>query len=191
MEYVAVILVAAVTFGLCFLVDKGFTKLFRSKAQHFSGLSVRLSKKYGSIGLILVALGIAAIFAWINGNELLLGLGGGLVVLVGVGLIVYYMTFGVYYDKDSFILTTFGKRSVTYRYNQIVGQQLYTASGNVLIELHLKDGRTVGLQAGMVGVYPFLDAAFENWCRQTGRDPETCDFHDPDNSLWFPSVEGQ
>mgnify|MGYP003303651866 CR=1 FL=1 len=34
MEYLAVIIVAAVVFGLCFLVDKAFVKLFRSQAQH-------------------------------------------------------------------------------------------------------------------------------------------------------------
>ena len=27
------------------------------------------------------------------------------------------------------------------------------------------------------------------WCRQTGRDPESCDFHDPSQSLWFPAEE--
>jgi len=61
--------------------------------------------------------------------------------------------------------------------------------GNVIVELHLKDARAVSLQSGMEGVYPFLDHAFYAWCRQTGRDPETCDFHDPANSLWFPMEE--
>lgn len=189
MDFLAVILVAGLTFGLCFLVDKAFTKKFRNKAQHISGRSVRLSKKYGSIGLILVALGIAAIFTGMNGSGLLLGIGGAVVALVGIGLIVYYMTFGVFYDDEGFVLTTFGKRSTTYRYDQIAGQLLYTSGGNIIVELHMKDGRTVGLQSVMPGVYPFLDAAFANWCRQTGRVPEECDFHDPDNSLWFPTME--
>ena len=47
MEYLAVIIFAALVFGLCFLVDKGFTKLFRNQAQHHSGQAVRLNKKYG------------------------------------------------------------------------------------------------------------------------------------------------
>ena len=62
MEFVAVILIAAAVFGICYLIDKGFTKLFRSQAQHRSGMSVRLSKRYGSIGLLLVVLGIGAVF---------------------------------------------------------------------------------------------------------------------------------
>lgn len=190
MQIISTLVIVAAVFGLCFLVDKLFTKLFRGKSQHTTGLSVRLSKKYGSIGLILVALGAAAIFAGMNNGILILSIGGGVVTLLGVGLVVYYMTFGVFYDEDSFVLTTFGKKSDTYRYEQIQGQLLYNAYGNILIELHMDDGRTVGLQAGMVGVYPFLDKAFYAWCRQKGIAPESCEFHDPDNSLWFPRMGG-
>ncbi len=188
MTLIPTLIIAAAVFGLCFLVDKLFTKAFRGKSQHASGLSVRLSKKYGSIGLILVALGVAAIFAGMNGKGLVLGIGGGVVLALGVGLVVYYMTFGVFYDEDSFVLTTFGKQSTTYRYEQIRGQLLYNAYGNILIELHMDDGRSVGLQAGMKGVYPFLDKAFYAWCRQREIQPEQCEFHDPDNSLWFPMM---
>lgn len=188
MDFVIIALVAAATFGLCYLIDKGFKRAFRNKVQHISGLSVRLNKRYATFGIILTALGVAAIFAGLR-NTLILLIGGCVVVMLGVGLIVYYMTFGVFYNDDSFILTTFGKRSVTYRYNQIVGQQLYSASGNILIELHMKDGRSVGLQAGMEGVYPFLNKAFEGWCKQTGKTVAECEFYDPDNSLWFPSME--
>ncbi len=188
---IPVLMIAALTFGCCFLVDKYFTKAFRGKVEHASGLSVRLNKKYASFGLIMFALGVAAIFAGINGSGVVLGIGGGVVMLVGVGLIVYYMTFGVFYDENGFVLTTFGKRSTTYRYGQIKGQLLYNAYGNILIELHMNDGRTVGLQAGMKGVYPFLDKAFAGWCSQKIIDPSSCSFHDPDNSLWFPLVEGE
>lgn len=186
---IPVIILATLTFGLCFLADKGFTKLFRGKVQHASGLSVRLSKKYGAFGLVLFTLGLAAIFAGVNGEGTVLAVGGGVVAVVGVGLIVYYMSFGVFYDGDSFVLTTFGRRSTVYRYNQIRGQRLYNSYGNILIELHMTDGRTVGLQAGMEGVYPFLDKAFQGWCDQRGISPESCQFHDPDNSLWFPTME--
>ena len=72
----------------------------------------------------------------------------------------------------------------------ITAQQLYVIQGgNILVELHLADGNAVGVQSVMEGAYAFLDHAFAAWCRQTGRDPETCDFHDPANSCWFPAVE--
>ena len=57
------VIVIALVFLLCFLVDKGFTKLFRSKPQHKSGLSIRLSKYYGVGGLVLCVLAVAAFFA--------------------------------------------------------------------------------------------------------------------------------
>ena len=180
-----ILIVAALVFGLCFLADKGFTKLFRSKAQHASGLSVRLNKRYGAFGVILFALGMAGFFAGLNGTRILL-FGGPVVALMGVGLAVYYLSFGIYYDNDSFIYSSFGKKSVTYRYNQIRGQMLYLINGGTIIELHMTDGKAVSLQSSMIGVYPFLDKAFENWCRQ-----KNIDFHDPDNSCWFPNVEGQ
>ena len=189
MKLVPMIIIAALTFGVCFLIDKAFHKTFRGKPQHVSGLSVRLNKRYATIGIVLFFLGVCALFAGLGGHLALI-IGGVVVAVMGICLIVYYMSFGIFYDNDGFVLTTFGKRSVTYRYNQIAGQLLYNASGNILIELHMTDGRSVNLQAGMIGVYAFMDTAFANWCRQTGRTVESCDFHDPDNSLWFPMMEG-
>lgn len=185
MEYVAVLLVAALVFLACFLVDKGFTKLFRSQQEHKSGLAIRLNKRYGSMGLIIAVLGIAAIFA----GGWLLTIGGCSLLLIGAGLVVYYMTFGVFYDTDTFILMTFGKKSTTYRYSQIKSQQLYQNYGSIVIELYLDDGRTVQLQSAMEGVYDFMDHAFSAWLRQTGKKKEDCSFYDPQNSCWFPTVE--
>ena len=114
MEFVAILIVAAAVFGVCFLVDKGFQKLFRSQAQHHSGLAVRLNKKYGAFGLILFVLGLAAVFMGLKDGWVLLA-GGAIVMLMGIALVVYYMTYGIFYDADGFVYTTFGKKSVTYR----------------------------------------------------------------------------
>ena len=46
----------------------------------------------------------------------------------------------------------------------------------MVVELHMTDGRTVGIQSAMTGAYPFLDHAFAAWCRQTWRDPESFPF---------------
>lgn len=189
MDFILVILVVAAVFGLCFLVDKGFTKIFRNTQQHSSGLSVRLSKKYGSIGLILFVLGLSAIFVGLSDGWVLIA-GGVILMLTGAALVTYYMTFGIFYDEEGFVLTTFGKRSKTYVYKDIRSQQLYLTAGNVVIELHMADGRAVQLQSAMTGAYPFLDTAFAAWLKQTGKKKEDCDFYDPDNSCWFPSAEG-
>lgn len=189
MSPVAILLVAAATFGICCLIDKGYTAKFRSKVQHRSGLAVRLNKRYATFGTILTVFGLIALFTGLTDGMLLL-VGGLFVMLMGIGLVIYYMTFGVFYDADSFVVTTFGKKSRTYNFRDIRTQKLYIVQGgNIIIELHLADKTAVSLQSVMEGVYPFLDHAFSAWCRQTGRNPAECTFHDPANSLWFPAEE--
>lgn len=189
MEIIPALVVAGTTFGICYLVDRFFTKTFRSRAQHRSGLSVRVSRRYAVFGLILAFLGICAIFTGLRSGAVLV-IGGVIAVLMGAGLIGYYITFGVFYDADSFLLTTFGKKSVIYRFSDIKHQRLYAITGgSTVIELHLKDGNALSLQSTMDGTFPFLDHAFAAWCRQTGRNPDDCDFHDPSQSLWFPMEE--
>ena len=185
----AYLLVAALVFGVCFLFDKGFDKLFRSKAQHKSGLAVRLPKRYVAFGAILIALGAAAIFTGLDGTTILT-VGGVILVLMGICLVVYYATFGIFYDEDSFILTTFGKKSTTYQYRDIKAQQLYLIQGgSIVVELYMTDGRSVSLQSTMESPYAFLDTAFAGWCRQMGRKTEDCSFYDPSQHCWFPPVE--
>ena len=189
MKPITMIIVAALTFGLCFLFDKGYTKLFRSKAQHQTGLQVRPSKRYGSFGLILCVLGIVAIFTGLSVGGVLL-FGGVVVFLMGIILTGYYMSYGIYYDDDSFLLTAFPKGSRTYHYADICTQKLYRIQGgSIVVELHMEDGSAVSVQTAMEGAYAFLDHAFYRWCSQTGKNPISCDFHDPANSLWFPSEE--
>ena len=181
-----IIFVAAATFLLCWLLDKGFQKAFRSAPQHMSGKSVRLNKYNGLAGVILTLLGIVSMMF---GGEMLLLVGGGIVLLMGIGFMVYYMGFGVFYDDESFLVMAAGKKNREYRYNQIQTQQLYRNGGHVMVELHMSDGTAVQVQSNMVGVYPFLDTAFAGWCQQKNIDPESCEFHDPDNSCWFPTEE--
>lgn len=189
MEIVAVLILAALVFGVCFLVDKGFTKLFRSQSQHHSGKALRLNKRYGSFGLIAFVFGLGMLFVGLTEGWLLLT-AGIMLIVVGVGLVVYYMTFGVFYDDEGFLLTTFGKKSKAYRYQDIEGQMLYITTGrNVMVELYLKDGRTFQVQLTMVGAAEYLDYAFDRWLCQTGKTREECEFHDPENSCWFPTVE--
>ena len=185
--YIALILVVAAVFGICFLLDKGFTKLFRGKIQHKSGMSVRLNKRFGSFGLLVAVLGIAGIFGGISGGWLLL-VGGCLLVLVGVGLVVYYLSLGIYYDADSFIYSAFGKKSMTYRYSDIQGQQLYVTNSGVVVELHMIDGNAILLQPSMTGIDQFIAKASDSWFAQTGKTKEECEFYKPEESCWFPPV---
>lgn len=188
-QLLPILIVAAVIFGFCHLVDKAFTRLFRSKAQHRSGRAVRANKRYGIFGVILTILGILAICTGITDGPVLIW-GGIIVLAMGICMAVYYLSFGIFYDGESFLLQRFGKKDREYFYKDILGQKLYLVQGgNIIIELHMTDGSAVSLQSAFEGVYPFLDTAFAAWCLQTGRDPQSCDFHDPSQSLWFPTVE--
>ena len=188
-QFIPIVLVAAVIFGLCYLVDKTFAKLFRSKAQHRSGMAVRANKRYGIFGVVLTVLGIMAVCVGITDGPVLIW-GGVIVLLMGIALAVYYLSFGIFYDSDSILLQRFGRKDLLYAYSDIVGQKLYLIQGgNIVVELHMKDGSAISVQSAFDGAYPFLDAAFSAWCRQTGRDPDDCPFHDPSRSLWFPTVE--
>ena len=184
-----IILVAVVTFGICYLFDKGFQKYFRNKKQHRSGLAVRLNKMYSIAGVLLSVLGVIAMVNGAVENNILL-YGGLMVLLVGVSLCIYHLSFGIFYDEDSFVYTAFGKKDSTYRHSDILTQKLYVITGgSIVVELHMTDGKAVSVQSNMNGAYPFLDAAFNGWCRQKGVEPESCQFHDPANHLWFPSED--
>ena len=189
MPVIVILLVAAATFGLCYLFDKGFQNHFRSKNQHRSGLSVRLYKMYSIAGLMLVLLGIFAILAGITDGKTLLW-GGILVLLFGIALCIYHPSFGIFYDAESFVYTSFGKKEITYSFGDIRMQKLYVITGgSIVVELHMADGNSVSVQSTMNGAYPFLDTAFNGWCRQKGINPNSCEFHDPANHLWFPTEE--
>ena len=189
MQFPAILIVAALIFGICYLVDRTFTRLFRSKAQHRSGKAVRATKRYGVFGVILTVLGIMAVCVGITDGPVLIW-GGVFVLLMGICLAVYYLSFGIFYDGESILLCRFGRKDTLYYYKNIVGQKLYLVQGgSVVIELHMADGSALSVNTNMEGVYPFLDTAFAAWCLQTGRAPESCDFHDPSQSIWFPTVE--
>ena len=186
MQAIVILLIAALVFLICWGVDKLFIRLFRSKAQHRSGLAVRSSKRYGLFGVIFTVLGILGIFSGTGGDKILL-YAGIVVMLMGIALAVHYLSFGIFYDGESFLLCRFGRKNREHRYDEIVSQKLYTITGgSTVIELTLKDGSVLSLQSTMDGVYPFMDTAFAGWCLETGRRMEDCDFYDPSKSWWFP-----
>ena len=187
-EYIALAIVAGAVIGVCVLVDWLFKKIFRSQSQHQSGTAVRLNKRYGTAGLILLVFGVSVLFVGLPDIWLFI-VASVLFMVVGAGLVVYYLSYGVFSDEDSFVLTTFGKKSKTYAYKNIQGQQLYvTTGGGVVVEIYMDDGRTFQIQSAMTGGFEFLDKAFSAWLHQTVRKQEDCEFYDPDNACWFPKV---
>ena len=188
---IPLLILAAAVFACCFAVDKGFQKLFRGRPEHQSGLAVKHKKRAAVFGLILTVLGIAGILTGIGGDQGMVIMSA-VVLLMGVALIVYYLSFGIYYDDQTFLLSTLGKQSKARRYEEIRAQKLYVIQGgSALVELHMTDGSTLSVQTTMDGALAFLDYAFARWCHQKGIDSVDCDFHDPSSLQWFPAVEEQ
>lgn len=181
------ILVAALTFGAMFAIDKGFTKLFRSQAQHHSGTAVRLKKGYGVAAILLCILAVLSLFQFVSNGEMLMLVCFFALIAMGAGLGVYYVTHGIFYDDESFLYTTLGKKARTYRYADITGQKLYVLQGgSYLVDLYMTDDTTVSVQTSMEGAYAFLDKACHARFRQLGINSFECDWFDSDNSCWFP-----
>ena len=186
----AYLLIIAATFGVMFLLDKGLTKLFRSRDQHRSGTAVRLKKHYGIFSLAMMILGVLGLLTWFSNRSPALLLGGLLVTPGGILLGIYYLTHGIFYDNDTFLYTTFGNRSVTYRYADIVAQKLYEIQGGtLLVELHMTDGKAVSVQTTMEGAKTFLDKAAHARMRQLGLNSHECSWFDETEGRWFPPVE--
>lgn len=184
------VIVAALTFAIMFGLDKLFTKLFRGKRQHSSGLSVKLPKRYAVAGLLLGILGVIVLIQLFDGFDRLMLVVGILLLVMCAGFEAYYLSFGIYYDDESFIYSTFGKPSVTYRYADIDAQQLYvTTGGGILVDLYMSDGKSVGLQSTMQGVYDFLDKACHARFRQLGINSAECPWFNERESCWFPPKE--
>ena len=184
------LLVIAATFGVMFLMDKGLTKLFRSRDQHRSGTAVRLKKHYGILSLALMILGLLGIVTYFTDKNLIL-LVGGIVVLPGGALLgIYYLTHGIFYDDESFLYVRFGNNGREYRYADIVGQKLYEIQGGtLLVELHMTDGKTVSVQGNMEGALGFLDKAAHARMRQLMLNSHECPWFDETEGRWFPPVE--
>ena len=186
MMYVSVIIG---TFAVLFLLDWGFHKLFRDKQQYHTGMAVHLNKRYLVAGILIAVLGVAMFGQLAKGFNWLLVIAAVILEIMGIGLLIYYNTFGLFYDNDTFIYHCFGHKPATYRYEDIRSQQLFTTAGGIMVELDLSDGRTLSLQQNMDGMYTFLDKASLARFRQLGIDNNTCKWFDKSNSCWFPPRE--
>ena len=184
------ILIIAATFGVMFLLDKGLTKLFRSRDQHHSGTAVRLKKHFGILSLALMGLGLLGIATYFTDRSLALLVGSLLILPGGAVLGLYYLTHGIFYDDDSFLYVSFGRNAREYRYADITAQKLYEIQGgSLLVELHMRDGKTVSVQGTMEGAATFLDKAAHARMRQLGLNSHECDWFDETQGRWFPPVE--
>ena len=186
----AYLIIAAIVFAVLYGIDKAFTKIFRSQVQHHSGTAVRLKKGYGVAAILLCVLAVMSLMQFFLTRETLMLVCSIALVAMGGGLGAYYLSYGIFYDDDTFLFTTLGKKGVTYRYGDITGQKLYVLQGGgYLVELYMADKTTVSVQTSMPGAYDFRDKACHARFRQLGINSFECDWFDESQSCWFPPVE--
>ena len=186
----AYLILGAAVFAAMYGLDKLFTKFFRSQEQHHSGTAVRLKKGYGVAAILLCLLAVLSLMQFFANGETLMLVCGIVLIAMGGGLGAYYLSHGIFYDDNTFLFTTLGKKGVTYRYGDITGQKLYVLQGgSYLVELYMADKSTVPVQTSMPGAYDFLDKACHARFRQLGINSFACDWFDESQSCWFPPVE--
>ena len=189
MTWMTYLIVIAMTFGVLFLLDWGFHKLFRKEHEYNTGMSVHLNKRYLVAGILLAVLGVAMLGQLTKGFNWILVLAAAVLEIMGIGLLVYYNTFGIFFDKETFIYRAFRHKAATYRYEDIRSQQLFTTAGGIMVEVDLADGSVMSLQSNMDGMYTFLDHACFARMRQMNVEPRECKWFDKSNSCWFPPRE--
>ena len=115
------LIIAAATFGVMYGLDKLFTKFFRNQAQHHSGTAVRLKKGYGIAAIALGLLAVMSLMQYALNRETLMLVCAIVLAVMGGGLGAYYLTHGIFYDDESFLFTSLGRKPVTHRYGDITG----------------------------------------------------------------------
>lgn len=180
MKYLLLALCLAAMFALCFLVDRLIARVRRmARMRH----QVRLGLRY-PVGGCLLLLGTAvAVLVWrVQGNDLLWA-AAALFAGLAINLFACYARVRITYTPEGF---TFHRgRSLHFTFDQITGQRVAIGPRSVCLVL-CAGGLDLVLTDQMQGLLPFLQAAYDGWCRQKGLDPASQRWHDPDAWQWFP-----
>ncbi len=183
MKYAFLLLYAALIFGMCFLCDKIISALFRWAKNR---KTVRLPLRYPLVSalLVLVAAGVG-VYA-VCSKSLLFGLAA--VVFLGVAICAFcaYRSTEITYDQELF---QFRKGSIqkTFYFRDIVGQRADVTRRVKCLVLCIGENDVV-LYSNMQGYEPFLTTAYKSWCAARSLDPEKQDWHDPEDTRWFPDM---
>ena len=179
-----VVIVCAVVFALCFLVD-GLAKKLRGKARA-DERAVRMPKRSVSIGMLLIVFALCAVLFWVPQEVLWLRVGCFVVAAMGVVLIVQYLSFSVRYDEGGFTVAQFARPKRTFRYADIRAQRSLMTRSGIHATLLTQDD-SVSLTSAMEGADVFLRFAFGKWCAEKGIDPESIE-NNPQMMTYFPDA---
>ena len=179
------LIVAAVVFGLCFLLDRLFQKLFPKSDLQKSKKTVRMPRRCVVFGILLLTVSFAVLLFF--GSDTLLLIGSIVGMLLGALLLGYYFSFSICYNDEAFLYRDLRHRKTQYTYAQILGQRSLMTRSGINVTLLVADD-SVMLTSAMEGASAFLQHAFFRWCGEKGIDPDSVE-NNPRMLTFFPDPD--
>ena len=163
-KYVFVLIVCAVVFLVCFLIDSLLKLLFPKSRLEKSKQVVRPPR-----------------------SDVLFIIGSIVAVIFGVILLCTYFSFVIYYDDEGFLYKAWGHGKQEFRYSQIRGQRSLLTRGGVNTILFVGK-EEINLYSAMQNLNAFLSKAFFKWCAAKGIDPDSVE-NNPRMATYFPDPD--
>ena len=188
MKYVLLLLLCAVVFLACFLIDKLFALIFPKSKTEKSGNVVRLPRRNAIAGVLLIFVPLTVLLFFIpEGGDTLMTVGCVIAIVLGVILLVNYLSFAIYYDDEGFVYKDLRRKKTSYHYSQIRGQRsVMTRSGVNSILFVAND--EINIYSTMQNLNAFLNKAFYKWCEVKQIDPASVE-NNPRMFTWFPDPD--
>ena len=187
-KYVFVLIVCAVVFLVCFLIDSLLKLLFPKSRLEKSKQVVRPPRRSAVIGVILTFAGAAMLVKLLpEKGDVLFIIGSIVAVIFGVILLCTYFSFVIYYDDEGFLYKAWGHGKQEFRYSQIRGQRSLLTRGGVNTILFVGE-EEINLYSAMQNLNAFLSKAFFKWCAAKGIDPDSVE-NNPRMATYFPDPD--
>ena len=175
-KYIFVLIVCAVVFLICFLIDSLFKVIFPKSKLEKSKQVVRPPRKSAVAGVILTFAGVAVLIKNLAGTPDTLFLIGSIVAII-------------YFDDEGFLYKAWCHGRKEFRYSQIRGQRSLLTRGGVNTILFVGD-EEINLYSAMQNLNAFLSKAFFKWCAVKGIDPDTIE-NNPRMATYFPDPDNE
>ena len=186
MQYVFLLIIAVLVFGVCFLIDLLVKKL-RPKSDLEKGKQVvRLPRRSAIWGVILVLFPLVVLLFWLPPEgDTMLTIGCAVAMVFGAILLIQFGSFAIHYDDTQFMYRDLRHKKKIYTYDQIRGQQSLMTRGGIQSTLFVSED-VIEVYSAMQGLGDFLSKAFFRWCEAKGIDPDSVE-NNPHMLTYFPA----
>ena len=188
MKYVLLAALCALVFLVCFLIDKLFSLIFPRSKTEKSGNVVRLPRRNAVAGILLIFVPLVVLLFFIpEGGDTLMTVGCVIAIVLGLILLVSYLSFAIYYDDEGFVYKDLRRKKTAYHYSQIKGQRSVMTRSGINSILFVADDE-INVYSTMQNLNAFLNKAFYKWCAVKNIDPASVE-NNPRMFTWFPDPE--